>query len=170
MNFQQLINQRFSVRKYTGQSIPKKVLENIAEAGRMAPSAVNYQPWHFIIVENKEARAALYSCYPREWFGKAPVYIVVCSDSSQGWVRTHDQKNFAEIDACIAADHMVLQATESGLGSCWVCNFNPDSCKKALNLPANIEPLVIVPLGFPNETAREKIRKPLNGILHWDSF
>lgn len=170
MNFTQLASQRFSVRKYSDRAVPHDMILSIVEAGRLAPSAVNYQPWHFIIVESAKSREALQVSYPREWFAKAPVYLVVCADISEAWTRAHDHKNFAEIDACIAADHMILQATELGLGTCWVCNFDPEICQSALQLPEHIKPVVLIPIGFPDEPMRIKNRKPLNEILHWDGY
>jgi nitroreductase len=170
MSFHKLIANRFSVRSYKNEPIPEETLIKIVEAGRIAPSAVNYQPWHFVIVNDGSTKIALQKVYSREWFKQAPAYIVVCTDYKSAWVRNTDQKNFADVDASIAAEHIILQATELGLGTCWVCNFDVEKCKMALNLPDSIEPLVIIPVGFSDEKPKIKTRKSQKEIVHWNHF
>jgi len=148
MNFMEVAKKRYSCRKYLSDIIPIDTLLNIIEAGRVAPSAVNYQPWQFIIIPNNEAIIALSEVYPRDWFKLAPAAIVVCVDHNQSWKRA-DGKDHADIDAAIAADHISLYVTELGLGSCWVCNFDAIKCASLLKLPNNIEPVIILPLGIP---------------------
>lgn len=170
MKFSELALSRFSVRSYRKAPVPKQLILEILESGRIAPSAVNYQPWCFVIVNEDDRKKALQEAYPREWFKQAPVYIVVCADRGQAWMRNRDQKNFADVDAAIAADHIILQATELGLGSCWVCNFDVEKCKAALNIPDFTEPLVIIPIGYSDEVPKAKIRKPLEDIVRWNKF
>lgn len=170
MKFKQLVINRFSVRSFKSDTIPDEIILSILDAGRMAPSAVNYQPWHFVVVNEASKRTALQEAYPREWFKQAPVYIVVCADYQSSWVRNSDHKNFADVDASIATDHIILQATELGIGTCWVCNFDVQTCKKALELPASIEPLVVIPIGYTDEKPKQKIRKSLHEIVHWNRF
>lgn len=94
------------------------------------------------------------------------MYLVVCHKTDASWVRPADQKNHGNIDIAILSEHICLAAAEQGLGSCWVCNFDPEGVRAALNLEANLEPAVIIPLGYSNETETEhpKVRKPLNEI------
>lgn len=169
-NLLEIATSRFSVRSYTNSSVSRDLILKILEAGRIAPSAVNYQPWHFVVVDDESTKVAIQESYPRDWFKQAPVYIVICADYNKAWVRNSDQKSFADVDATIAAEHIILQATELGLGSCWVCNFDVAKCKQALKLPKKIEPLVIIPIGFTAETTKVKNRKPMEELVHWNSF
>ena len=97
--------------------------------------------------------------------------IIVCKDTSISWKRTtSDGKDFSDVDAAIAAEHICLAAAELGLGTCWVCNFNPDILNKALALPPHIEAIAIFPIGYINEeksTSPSKGRKPLTDITEW---
>lgn len=160
MNFLELSKQRYSARNYSSDMIEQEKLDYILECARFAPSAVNYQPWHFFIVKSDERKALIQQSYPREWFAKAPLYIVVCIDHSMGWVRNSDNKNHSDIDAAIATEHICLAATEQGLGSCWVCNFDPDMLKKNLNLSPNEYPVAIISLGYvkqlPEKSSQRK--------------
>ena len=162
MDFLELTKKRFSARNYKSDKVEQDKIDYIIECARLAPSAVNYQPWHFMVVISEEQKKKIQQCYNREWFAKAPVYIVVCADRSEAWVRKSDNKNHADIDAAITTEHICLAATEQGLGTCWVCNFDIDECKHSLGLSANIHPVAIIPIGYPadskhNPTARKSI-------------
>ena len=170
MEFDKLIRQRFSVRSYTNRKVEKDVILQILEAARMAPSAVNFQPWHFIVISEPGNLHDFQEVYPRTWFREAPICIVVCADHSKSWKRRSDGKDFADIDIAIAVDHLILKATELGLGTCWVCNFDVALTRQKLQLPENIEPLVIIPLGYTTAEAPVKTRKPLSELVHWETF
>lgn len=170
MNLSEIITSRYSVRNYKSTKVEKTLLMEILEAARMAPSAVNYQPWHFIVVQDKKVLTQLYNCYDRSWFSSAPVIIVACADHSQSWIRASDGKDSADIDLAIAIDHITLKATELGLGTCWVCNFEVNNCADILQLPHNIEPVALIPVGFSNSKQPIKKRKPIEDIVHFDRF
>lgn len=170
MEIKALIMKRFSVRSFTRQPVGRETLTEILEAARFAPSAVNFQPWHFIIIDDPEQLKTFHEVYPRNWFREAPVCIVVCADHQQSWKRRSDGKDFADVDVAIATDHLILKATEMGLGTCWVCNFNVDLARKILQTPEHIEPLVIVPLGYTTAELQPKVRKPLSETVHWGTF
>lgn len=171
MNFKELIEQRYSVRSYQDKEVEKEKLITILEAGQIAPSAVNNQPWHFIVVQEAENHKQFSEIYHRDWFNEAPVYIVVCGDHDQAWKRKEDGKDHCDIDAAIAIDHMTLQATELGLGTCWICNFYVEKCKDYFNLPEHIEPIAILSLGYPTDKqVPVKKRKSLEEIVHWEKF
>jgi nitroreductase len=170
MKFDKLITSRFSVRSFTDQKVDRVFILEILEAARMAPSAVNFQPWHFIVITEPGNLTDFKEVYPRTWFKEASVCIVVCSDHLQSWKRKSDGKDFADVDVAIAIDHLVLKATELGLGTCWVCNFDAALAKKKLKLPNHIEPLAIIPIGFTNSESPEKSRKALSEIVHWEKF
>jgi nitroreductase len=171
MEFKQLIIERCSVRKYKDIPVEEEKILQITEAGRMAPSAVNFQPWLFLIIREPANLEKMYSVYQREWIKSAPVIILACADHNQSWKRSIDGKDSAEIDVAIAVDHMTLQATELGLGTCWVCNFDVHRCAEIMDLPRHIEPIVMLPLGYPDvEVPAEKNRKPLDKLVYWESL
>jgi nitroreductase len=158
------------MRNFSPTPIDEKTISYLIETARLAPSAVNYQPWYFIVVREEEQRIQLQRCYPREWFAAAPLFIVVCGDHSQSWKRK-DGKDFCDIDAAIAIEHICLAATESGLGTCWVCNFDASICSEVLGLPDCIEPVAILPVGYPiSEAFPSKNRKNTAEIVKWEKF
>lgn len=170
MDFDKLIAKRFSVRSFTEQKVDRNTILEILEAARMAPSAVNFQPWHFIVITDPKNLAEIHEVYPRNWFREAPVCILICSDYSQSWKRKSDGKDFADVDVAIAIDHLVLRATELGLGTCWVCNFDVAMTRKIMRLPDSIEPIALIPLGYTTSEAPPKSRKSLSELVHWEKF
>lgn len=162
-----LITSRFSVRAYTTKKIEKALIVEILEAARLAPSAVNYQPWRFIVITDEHELASIHEVYHREWFREAPLCIVACANHSQSWKRKSDGKDFADIDLAIAIDHLILKATELGLGTCWICNFNVEMARQKLALPDQMEPIALIPVGYINSTPPEKKRKALSEIVQW---
>lgn len=173
MDFNTLIKTRYSCRSYQPVAIEEEKLYKVLEAGRLAPSACNNQPWHFIVTRNSEILEKLYSCYDRNWFKSAKTIITICGDHSISWKRA-DGKDHCDIDIAIAVDHMTLQAAELGLATCWVCNFDKEKCSKILNLPENIEPIAILPIGYPADSVdieRHSLkRKKLEDIVHREVF
>ena len=103
-----LVKARSSVRSFKPDKVERAKLEYILEVARLAPSAVNFQPWCFVVVREPERLKALYECYPRDWFAKAPVCIVVCGDHGASWKRASDNKDFCDVDVAIATEHLVL--------------------------------------------------------------
>ena len=173
MNFLELAKLRYSSRKYKNQKVEDEKLQYILEAGRIAPSANNMQPWVFIVVKDKNIDK-LRACYHRDWFDTAPVYIVICGNHNQAWKRAADGKDHTDIDAAIATDHMTLAAAEQGLASCWVCNFNKDKVIDLFKLPTHIEPIAILPIGYPNDTVNinrhEQKRKKNEDIIFYEAY
>ena len=171
MEFSQLVKKRHSVRKFKNTPVEQEKILKIMDAARLAPSAVNFQPWHFIIFRETESLKKIASVYHRDWLTTAPVIILACADHSLSWKRSNDGKDFADVDIAIAVDHITLQAAELALGTCWVCNFDAQKCAEILSLPREIEPIAIIPLGYPEkEHLAEKKRKPLEEIIHWEAF
>jgi nitroreductase len=123
MDFQELIRVRRSLRGYKSDPIAEDVLYRVLGAGRIAPTAANLQPFHLIVVTDPETRARMKEVYVREWFYTAPVILVGCVEPAKAWQRA-DGFNAAEIDMGIVMDHIILAATEEGLATCWVCNFD----------------------------------------------
>ena len=152
MTFQELAKNRYSVRSFRETPIEKEHMDLILEAGRVAPTACNFQPQKIYVARSAEARAKLASVC-RCTFG-APVILVV------GYDRTRDWKNklmpdltSGETDAAIVCTHMMLQAADLGIGSCWVGYFNPEQVAEVLGLPENITVTALLPIGYPAENA-----------------
>ena len=164
MNFLELVKQRYSCRAYKPLGVEKEKLNYILECVRLAPSAVNKQPWCFRIVSKEEDKVRLQQCYNRDWFKTAPMYVVASVLHDEEWVRS-DGKHHGDIDIAIAVEHLCLAATEQGLATCWVCNFDAVLCKELFNLSDNEEPAVLIPLGYAADEVKPKNRKPIDAIV-----
>ena len=117
MEFIELVKKRYSVRAYEARSVEREKLDYVLECARLAPSAVNRQPWRFVVAESSEARERLCACYHNEWLRQAPVIVAVCVDRGAAWTRLNDGKNHADVDGSIATEHICLAAAEVGLGT-----------------------------------------------------
>ncbi len=169
MSFIELSKKRFSCRNYKNKPVEKQKVFQVLEAARIAPSANNFQPWHFYVVQdNKEILSKVHNSYHREWFNKASVVIVACADKEKGWKRNSDGKNHAEIDVSIAIDHITLAATDLELSTCWICNFDVAKIKEIFDMPENIEPIALIPLAYCEKQANterfDEKRKNINEI------
>lgn len=174
MNFLDLVTKRCSIRQYASTKVDIEKLEYVLEAARLSPSAVNFQPWTFIVVQQEEGRQKLQACYSREWFKSAPLYIIVCGHHEQSWKRPSDGKDFLDVDVAIAAEHICLAATDQGLGSCWVCNFDAELCHSSFGFPDTVEPIAIIPIGYPEESSlfeqSQKKRKGIAEVVKWEKY
>ena len=146
MNFLELCEKRYSVRKYTAEAVSDDDLHYVLECARMAQRAVNFQPWKFVVVRSEAAKADIRRCYDREWFASAPLYIVALRDVNANWVRSSDGKPHGDIDVAIAVEHICLAAAERGLGTCWVANYDTALLNQLFG-DADHEAVAIVPIG-----------------------
>jgi nitroreductase len=170
MSFLDIANARYSVRSFEKKEVEMEKLLQVLEAARIAPSAVNFQPIHFVVVTEQEEKEKIYQTYKRDWIKEAPVIIVACGDHKTSWDRK-DGKDHADIDVAIAVDHMSLAATDLGLGSCWVCAFDAKLCHQLLALPENLEIVALLPLGYPKgERTTELRRKKLDELVSWERY
>lgn len=165
MNFLELVKARYAARRYASRPVEAEKMDYLLECVRMAPSAVNFQPWRFRVVTDKETLHALQQCYKREWMTTAPCVVVACANHEESWHRQSDGKDHADVDVAIAVEHFCLAATEQGLATCWVCNFDVAQCQAALGLPPHWEPVALIPVGYAEDTPGEKRRKPMEEIL-----
>ncbi|PLX97871.1 MAG: nitroreductase [Desulfuromonas sp.] len=171
MEFIELAEQRRSIRGYKPDAVPDELINEVLRAGNLAPTAKNLQPFHFIVVRDPAVLEELCAAYPRPFFHEAPVIIVICTEPAAGWTRDmHDGKNYCEVDAAIATDHMTLAAADLGLGTCWVCAFDPVVVSEVMRLPAGIDPVALLTLGYPNEPGREKKRKSLAEMVRYERW
>jgi nitroreductase len=161
LNFEEVLLKRRSIRKYKEAPIPREKILKILEAARVAPSASNKQPWHFIVVENKETIRQLAKS---EWAAKAPLMIVGLADQEAS-------PNWCSNDLGIAFEHIALAATNLGLGTCWMGQTGrEDLIRKLLDIPDKLRPIAVMPIGVPDETPAPKERKSLNEIVSWEKF
>ena len=169
MEFYNLIKTRESIRDYdSGKPVEKEVLTRILEAGRLAPSASNRQPWTFVVVSSKEKLLAVRECYQSEWFQQAPHILVIIGDKSKSWVRSYDGYNSIETDLAIAMDHIILAAENEGVSTCWIIAYDYEKLAKAMDLKANEIIYCITPLGYPHDGFQKKgrkIRKPFGEVV-----
>ena len=142
----ELCEKRYSVRKYSAEAVSDDDLHYVLECARMAQSAVNFQPWKFVVVRSEAAKADIRRCYDREWFASAPLYIVALRDVKSNWVRSSDGKPHGDIDVAIAVEHICLAAAERGLGTCWVANYDTALLNQLFG-DAEHEAVAIVPIG-----------------------
>ncbi|OQX95250.1 nitroreductase [candidate division KSB1 bacterium 4572_119] len=169
MSFSELIKKRYSVRAYKSQPVEDEKLRQVLEAANLAPTAANRQPFQIIVVKTKGREEELKQIYPRDWFSQAPMVICVCALPDQAWSR-RDGKNYADVDATIAMDHLILAAAELGLGTCWIAAFDPDATRKILQLPEDVEPVAFTPLGYPDDSLGKKKRKDLSELVRYEKW
>jgi nitroreductase len=164
-----VILKRSSIRSYKPDPVPEEKLNKILEAGRLAPSAHNAQNWKFIVVKDKEKiKKIANSSLNQTFIAEAPIVIVGVSLDPEH-IMASGVPAYA-VDLAIAIDHMILEATELGLGTCWIGAFKNEEIKKILNIPERYKVVALFPLGYPNEKGRPKQRKPLEEIVSYDSF
>ena len=155
MSFAELTRTRFSCRTYQDRPVEDSVLNAVIEAGRIAPSAHNNHPTRLIACAmptmlEKAALAAPRFARGGSVFG-APVVLIACAVEDDAWVRSFDGMNASLIDTSIVVDQMMMQATELGLGTCWVCMFDPEVVARAFELPEGMKPVSMLTVGYPAE-------------------
>jgi nitroreductase len=169
MDFFDLCQRRYSVRAYKPNPIEEDKLHKVLDAARLAPTAANRQPFQLIVIHTAGRQAELKRLYHREWFSQAPIVIGICALPAAAWVRK-DGKNYADVDATIAMDYLILAAADLGLGTCWVAAFDPAAARDILQLPDGVEPVAFTPLGYPADQPRAKDRKPLAELVRYEHW
>ena len=161
MNALEAIGKRRSIRKYTGEPIPREDLVTIVDAGRLAASGGNRQPWDFVVVTNREMISQLKVA--SEWMDKAAAIIAVVLDPSSRW--------WLE-DGSAAIENILIACTALGYGACWLEGYTlprEEEFKRLLGIPESARLLTLIPVGVPAESpSREK--KPLGDVLHWEQY
>jgi len=157
------IRTRREVRDYLDKPVPQESVQQILEAGRLAPSSKNSQPWHFIVIRNKDTLRRISDLTPTgKHIAQAPLAIAILMDGAK----------LPEIDGTRAAQNMVLAAWSLGIGSCWITNFYDDGVKELLQVPQRMKLVTVMPFGYPTEpmTNRKKNRKQMSEIVHEEKF
>lgn len=166
MSFMDLCRERYSVRRYDSRPVEEEKLNQVLEAGRLAPTACNYQPQRIYVIKSEEARTKL-AAVTRMTYG-APVVLMVCYDKNESWKNTPktfgESYDGGEMDACIVGTQMMNMATELGLGTLWARGFNAQAIHDAFGLPDHIVVSFLLDVGYPSEQSvnRHTLRKQLN--------
>ena len=169
MEFSELIQKRYSVRAYKSDKVEEEKLQRVLEAARLAPTAANRQSFQILVVHTKGREEELQTIYSKPWFVQAPLVICACGLPQENWVRK-DGKNYNDVDVAIIMDHLILAATNEGLGTCWIGAFNPEKAREVFQLPDDVEPVALTPLGYPDAQPREKQRKPLEALIRYERW
>ena len=172
MEYSQLIKERYSVRKLDSRPVEEEKIAAILEAARVSPTAVNKQPQRILVLRDAESMEKLKECTPYSF--NAPMALAVCCNLDEAWVRPYDNYNSGVIDAAVIGTHIMLAIHDLGLGSTWVGHFDTVVFRKLYNLPDNIEPVVIFPIGYPAPDAKpahlHAKRRPLEETVVYDHF
>lgn len=170
MNFIEIAKTRYACRAYKADKVEKEKLDLILEAAHVAPTGANRQPQKLIVVQEKEGLSKIAKAAD---IYNAPLAIIVCGDHTRAWKRPYDGKKLTDIDTSIVTDHMMLQATELGLCTVWVCYFKPDVLRKEFSIPENLEPEHILVIGYSDEEPADPnrhlgTRKALNETVFYE--
>lgn len=170
--FFDLVSRRYSCRGYDDSPVSREMLMAIVETGRLAQSACNRQPWKFLVIDTPELREQVTKCYEREWAREARAFIVALGNSSEAWVRPCDGHNGMDVDVAIACENMCLAAASLGLGACWIGNFDVETLRCTLDIPAEWSPVAIISIGYPkpSQVVPEKKRKNIDEVVKWGKF
>lgn len=165
----EVIRRRRSIRSYTAQPVEADKLARVLEAARLAPSASNRQEWRFVVVTDAETRKKLArAANDQQFVAQAPVVIAACAEDHDHVMRC-GQPSYA-IDVAIATDHLTLQATAEGLGTCWIGSFYEDQVRKVLGIPGDVRVVGLVTVGYSAQPPRPPVRLPLEEIVHWEKW
>ncbi|MDH4210041.1 MAG: nitroreductase family protein [candidate division WOR-3 bacterium] len=171
MDFSEVIRKRKSVRKYKTDPIPDDVLNRILDAGRMAPSAKNIQPWHFIVIrEPGMKKKVAEACRNQFFIADAGAIICGCAFENIAWGRMGNYMAAWPHDLSIALDHMILAATNEGLGTCWIGAFDEKMVKDVLHIPDDVRVVALTPVGYPAEEGKDRGRLELKDIVSYETF
>ena len=169
MELKEAIEKRESIRDYEDKPIPQDKLLRILEAARLAPSGSNRQPWKFVVVKDRQTRQKLAQAAEGQTFvGKAPVVIAAVATMPE-LVMICGVPEYA-VDLAIAVDHLTLAAVDEGLGTCWIGAFSQEKVRDILKIPKSCRTVAMLPLGFPKQPGRPKVRKSLDEIVCYETF
>ncbi len=165
------IQKRKSVRKYAATPVPRDILEKVLEAARLAPSAGNIQPWHFIVVTDAAKRKILSRGRYAKFLKESPVVVVLCG-------KVKSSPNWYAVDVALAGENLVLAATAEGLGTCWVGSFDERSVKDLLGVPGDLRVVALLAVGYAVGDAGlgqrlfhlVRRRKRLEEVVSWEVY
>ena len=171
MSILEIIKERRSVRRYKSDPIHEDVLRRVLDAARFSPSGKNLQPWKFILVKDEILKQRLAEASVGQTFiAQAPVVIVACAFPDKCFSRMGNYMKSWPVDVAIAVEHLMLQAQEERLGTCWIGAFEEDEVKSLLHVPEEVRVLALTPLGYPDEKPAPRGRKDLQEIISHDYY
>lgn len=169
LELKEVIEQRKSIRSYEDKPVPDNKLLKVLEAARLAPSASNRQAWKFIVIKDAKTRQELGRAADGQvQVAGAPVIIAAVATNPES-IMTCGVPTYA-VDLAIAIDHMTLAAVDEGLGTCWIGRFSQEEARNILEVPDDCHIVTILPLGFPKEPGRQKVRKSIEEIVCYEKF
>ncbi len=171
MDVFEAIQARRSIRRYQDKPVSRETLTKLLEAARVAPSAYNFQPWHFIVVTDAEKRRELSKGTFAKFLADAPAVIVACGDAEAS-------PDWYAVDASLAIENLILAATGEGLATCCVGSFTEEDIKKAVGIPENLSVIVLVSVGYPKKETSKRLSEPkadrsrreLGDIASWETY
>jgi nitroreductase len=164
----EILKNRRSIRKYTNKAVEKKKVNQILELASLSPSAMNRQPYAFVVISKNSIIQEISSACNQEW--DAPVIIAVCSIPEQAWERD-DGEEYWKVDSAIVMNNISMVAYSLGLGTCWIAAFQEEKIKKILQISPKVRVLSLTPLGYPNEKKGPvKKRKSLAELVHYEKW
>jgi nitroreductase len=168
MEIHEAISTLRSIRKYKDEVVEEEKISKVLEAARLAPSALNHQPWSYVVVRDRETIDKLNYACNQTWF--TPVMIIGCVDPASSYVR-EDGEGYWKMDLAVSMHNLMLSAWEEGLGTCWVAAFNEKEVKKILGIPHFLRVLMMTPLGYPDEKKPSvSKRKSLEDIVFYEKY
>lgn len=167
MDFLELAKKRYSVRAYKSTPVEDEKLEYILKAVRMAPTGSNQQAFQLIIVHTKGREEELRRIYDKDWFVQAPIIVCAFATTSPG--QSYDEgRSYRNV--AIVMDHLILAATNLGLGTCWIGAFNPKAARDILGLPEEVKPIVFATVGYSDDEPRPKVRKSIDELIRYEHW
>ncbi len=173
MDFLELLKERYSCRSFAEKVVEKEKIDKILEAAKVAPTARNFQPQRILVLTEKESLGKLSACTQYGW--NAPIIMILFYDKSVSYKRDkYDNKEFGDIDISIVTTQMMLEAQSLGLGTTWVGSFDPEKLVEVFEVPENLVPVAILPIGYPSEEAKpSKLhfeRNDISDFVYWNKF
>ncbi len=172
MDFNELISQRYSVRKFKNEHLPQEIIDELLQASHKAPTGCNYQPQRILVLNNDESMNKLKECTKCHF--DAPAAMLICHNKEESWKRVYDGALSSPVDAVIVSTYIMLAAQNIGIGTCWVMHFDPVKMRECFNIPEGIEPAALLVMGYPAEESEPLAMhykyRDINEVVFYDKF
>ena len=173
MDFTNVLQTRRSVKSFKNQEVPEDKLNNILNSVRFAPSWENHQCWRIVVIKDENTRMKLAECVSdtntaHEGLRQAPIQIVICAEPHRS--AEEDGKAYYLVDSAIAMDHLILSASNEGLGSCWVGDFDEEKVRTLLKIPREYKIVALTPIGYPEKTPDTEYKRAVRDIAFSDQW
>ncbi len=172
MDFLELAKTRYSCRNFENKPIEQEKINKILEAAHISPTACNFQPQRILVLTDEKELSKLSECTKFGWC--APVIMIICYDKNISWKRKYDGSDEGIVDASIITTHMMLEATDLGLGTTWIGSFDPQKVREVYNVPENYEIISILPIGYPSKddvpNNKHFDREPISKTTFYNKF